>query len=1437
MALKLESKDSLSTLWETACSNYTQETGTALTPPNFPKVSTPSELSSQLESEKEHFADFRMKKRPLFHAMQTILTPFENFGDLISGAVSIAFPPASTIMGAMLLLIRSARRVSDAFDSISALFDKLGYFAQRLDSYRGVPLSEGMKSIIVKVFVTFLNICGVSQSLLSRGSFKARFSKWAKNVLVEDTSIQNLLAELEELTGQEHKMVSAHNLTLTSQALKNTAILLEKSEMENERERMSTLKALLGPVSASGQVYSAINEGRIPGSGKWVEERIREWWDGGEPLLWIRGGPGVGKSYLASKIIGDLAKIGDTVVASFFCKNNDVDLRSFNKALRTLAWQVVVLRSTFAVHAEEFCLKGDPGNTYVVWNKLLLDYFEATPDDSVCFIIDGIDEADSDEQELFFSLLEKTYSNDPERKPPVRVVLLGRDSIGSMLDEHSLDWIHDIEITDRQNKDDLHGYVSQRLQKSKLFRNASDLQDEVVRDICTQAEGLWEWANLVINNVLRCRTKEQIRKVVKTMPKGISAMLHEELQRLGKELSASDMMSDDEGSQIQQLKIILSSVTLAQRPLTVEQLDLILEALLGEEVLNLEDDLRKVYSSLFSLRMPEDDDEDELDGSTVVTLRHSSFYEFFESPSIDTGSIEINRDQAGADFLFVMLYALANFEAPSSNRWLGPLKRYAKRYLPLHLKLADPAKVAPGRRNDISSFLADLFTNESLLNAWMIDSIYRRFLSSLNYHPSTVVSDLGQHWWSCDDRNTANQAAEVVLNWLTPDQRRAFEETAGDDAYPFTVLFSSMVRFCSRLWLCPGDISDEDGFPAALPLLLFAYAEITAAPLTTAGPSEKLKNISVDLRPADILQIAESEGLQRTAMWDARVAQAMLQHHNFEDAVVHFQIALSESDKAPALSKQSLSVIHKHMARAYSELGRHKEALKHLDCVMSADKNPEGPGYGLYGHLGDLLDEARMKHRANLTEKAISTALQAWEKFVAVEAEKPISGDLLLSFFILFSELRQTHRLRAVLDFAFERSRDLIVVKIEGFEGDALATFLIDAMADQAVVMHSILQYTLAAEDTALLDLIASIPEILKESTPDWVNPVALKFWIASVLFDKGRPGEAVQIWCEIATVPDEPGYWWIQHFRTRSLSRLAAVCLYYPQIPFCGDTPAVLAEDDLSEFSLIVSSWLLDSGDIFHAKQLLSEVVRRCIALLSDDAPANDIDAFIVLFEVFLMAMDSDDDLCAAIYLIKAWAEESDDLGLNKDVERDVPTDMSRTLEKIRLADDEAQVQDEDLDDDQAKPFDGWYATEKNLTQCSTCKHEIRSINQWHFCRSCPLTALCHHCYRELQSKPNPTDDHPRGITGKCSPQHTFFYCGEALRQVGRVPKGMVPLVGSDGKRQVVWIDEWKEKLAEKWVGTGTESLKFDDGSLPAWCIHVLPSAQRDRWKKFFKA
>jgi hypothetical protein len=393
-----------------------------------------------------------------------------------------------------------------------------------------------------------------------------------------------------------------------------------------------------------------------------------------------------------------------------------------------------------------------------------------------------------------------------------------------LIDEHSLGWIPEIEIGHEQNKDDLHGYVTQKLQKSKLFRGSPELLDEIVSQICHEAEGLWEWANLVIISVLRCRTKEQILKVVKTVPRGISAMLQQELQRLSRELSLSDGLSDNEGSVdettapgIEQLNILLSFVTLAQKPLTVWHLDIILEIILKEEVLNLDDDIRNVYSSLFATRP--NDDQNFFGGIEVVTLRHSSFYEFFRK-SQDTSPFQVNIDRTEASFIHVFLYPLQEDRTPSSSRTTQDLAEYATQFLPSYLTKAQPAHVGD-LREEISSRLADLFAEERNME-WFVLNEQVQKIDKYDFYPDARLSELGKYYIYTDGPEYMNKRAQRVLDWLLPETQQAFRAYAqssslASDSCPFTVLFSRMVGSWAELWLDPEEIMEDDGRPAFIP--------------------------------------------------------------------------------------------------------------------------------------------------------------------------------------------------------------------------------------------------------------------------------------------------------------------------------------------------------------------------------------------------------------------------------------------------------------------------------------------------------------------------------------------------------------------------------------------------------------------------------------------
>lgn len=1460
------SDDKLSTLWHSACSDYAKETGITLTDEEFPKIHGSEDLSRQLDSEEHNFENFRMKRRPLLHAMQMVVAPFEAWGDLIAGVAATAFPPASSIMGAMLLLVQGARRVSEAFSSITDLFHKLGNFALRLDSYKGVPLSEGMKAIIVNVLVTFLRVCAASQKCLSHGSLRTRLSQWAKNIIVEDTSINSLMSELEELTSQEHLMVSAQGLNLTHQALRNTEELLERDGRKTDRDRLERVKASLNPVSASGQVFSSINANRIPGSGSWIEDRIRTWWQGSQPLLWLHGGPGVGKSHLASKIITDLSTLESSatrppMVAYFFCKNNDVDLRSLNNALRALAWQIATQRPSFAAHAEEFSLKEDPTNSYIVWRKLLVEYFAAAPlDAATCLVIDGIDEAEPEEQEVLFSLLERTFGEDDDvnQRPPLRVVLLSRDLVRPMIDEHSLGWIPEIEVGNEQNKDDLHHYVSQKLQKTKLFRGSPGFQDEIISEISREAEGLWEWANLVIKSVVRCRTKEQIRKVVKAMPRGISAMLRQELQRLSRELSVSD---DDEGSagetaaQIEQLNILLSFVTLAVKPLTVWQLDIILEIILKEEVLNLEDDIRTIYSSLFSTRPNEN--KAARDNTDVVTLRHSSFYEFFKT-SEETGPIHVNIHHTEASFVYVSLFAIKEEDTPTSYRSTQEVLQYAVDFLPSHLMCANFQE--PGNLGkEISNLFADLFTQEQNMK-WLIEDTSQQFYREYSFFPGAQISKLGCYWLDSDTPSTANKKAQLVLDWVLPETLQVFLNHArssdlASDTCPFTVLFSHMVVLWSRLWLDPGDIKEDDGSPEIIPHLLMAYHTLATGNIEIdAGvlkPSESLYGTS-----ETILRVAELQGLQKTPMWHARVAQALRLRWCYKSALGHFQIFLDEHQKSPSFSTLSLFVIHRDMARTLKELGKHRMALSHFELSESLRKDFLGDNkLDDREYIANLLSAAQMKHLAKLPDDALAAADEAFE-FALRNDNEWFRPDLTL-FFVIFLELYQPNRIRSVLDFAFthlQRPSDKQTLYYD------FPTFLLESFTFRPRIMYRVLHHAVTQDDQRYLGIILGIIEKIDTETSEWnvvdskgvvgrieiltweLNNLAeLKYFLATLLFEKGQVKKGIQGWYEVAALSKNLNDWDIKPARNRSICELAALCLSDEDITFAERSPLVLDEDaKYGDICLVISSWLRDHGDVINARNSLRGRVRRCIFLLSDDDPSNDVTAFASLFRTFLTARDSDADIGAALHLIKKNNElrpsSYDNTHSSFEILDDdnAQGDLSKSLDQIQLAD--AKFGHEDADRDDAGEVEIETTTD-HLTECSNCKREIGTFHRWYFCRSCPTKGLCRRCYRQIRPSvlTNPEDTAPsisnKMPTGFCDIQHEFYYTGLHLHPDEKVPQGMVPLVSTTGERQEIWIEEWKDRLAKEWE---TEGFEFD-GGLSAWCSRVLPEPQRTRWATLF--
>ncbi|OBT78713.1 hypothetical protein VF21_02574 [Pseudogymnoascus sp. 05NY08] len=478
-----------------------------------------------------------------------------------------------------------------------------------------------------------------------------------------------------------------------------------------------------------------------------------------------------------------------------------------------------------------------------------------------------------------------------------------------------------------------------------------------------------------------------------------------------------------------------------------------------------------------------------------------------------------------------------------------------------------------------------------------------------------------------------------------------------------------------------------------------------------------------------------------------------------------------------------------------------------------------------------------MKHLAKLPDDALAAVDKAWEHVLQRHDDKRFYPELTL-FFVIFLELYQPHRIRSVLDFAF--------TLFQNSPGKNFKEFVLEWCSYQPRMMYRVLHHAVTRDDQCYVDIISEVIGkidtenserntinslgflgVIEILTWQVTNLAELKYFLATLLFEKGQVSQGIQGWYEVAALSEPPDQWYTEPAQNRSICDLAALCLSDEDIPFAERSPIALDKDaEYSDVCLVISSWLRNHGNVVNARNALRGRVRQCVSLLSDDDPWNDDSAFLGLFKTFLATRDSDADLGAVLYLVQLDNQRKVRMFervrpspsmLHGDSQDNLPESLDRVQLDDAITSNEDTGGDAGLDD--VSGVRSWFCADV-MTECSSCRSQIETSHWWYFCRSCPNKGLCRRCYLQFHSPAlaNPDDAAPstsdKNRLGVCDPQHEFYYTGPYLRSNDLVPE-----------------EEWKDRLAEEWE---TADFEFE-GGLSAWCSRVLPEPQRTRWATFF--
>ena len=578
-----------------------------------PTIRSVEELKMRLDSSNQNFSNFRAKRAGLFGSLSAMLKPVELVGEVVTGATSEVFPATQSIFSAVMFLVNAANNVSTTYDSIQELFDQLRDFTSRLNVYLQHQMSPALREKVVEIFSALFEVLVIATKQVRRGRVKSYF----RNLFGADSPVADALDKLQKLTLGEERQVLADTYGGVSQINTKTDRVESLVKQVNEnvqelrseyKERTSVvhqdkLREVLEPSPFPEDFYNSFDKCRVPGTGDWLLEDsgLKSWIEGDTRYLWLSGAPGVGKSFLATRLI-TWANDKLSPSAYFYFRSNNPETRSVLQALRDVAYQ---LSESDAFYGKQIVKKvhsaEDIKTIPSAFRKLFIEPFQDdTRGRSLHVFLDGIDEAEAGEIEDFLSQLGpgEDKSRLSEGRSKVYFALVGRsymsDIVSSYLDppnkEQTLTTIH---VTPDRNAKDVRAYIEDGVNNSRILsRSGADLRKEVIETMEKRVDGLFILAKFMLADVDRKRRPTSILKSLESFPKEINGVLNTTLVNL------SNTITEEEAEDLNEM---LRWTVCAEQALTMEQLEAALILAFGDPPFRFEDSLRGQYACFFEL--------------------------------------------------------------------------------------------------------------------------------------------------------------------------------------------------------------------------------------------------------------------------------------------------------------------------------------------------------------------------------------------------------------------------------------------------------------------------------------------------------------------------------------------------------------------------------------------------------------------------------------------------------------------------------------------------------------------------------------------------------------------------------------------------------------------------------------------------------------------
>jgi len=626
-------------LWNEALREYANETRRQLpaeTVSAVGNISSVDDIAELVEVSGFKFSRFRSERERLWSVLASFVAPISTIARIgVTPSSTADFGTASSaVLGAVVHLVKSCEGVSDAYDWIEQVFQELQDFSERLGQYTSSIVDAALRHKIIAILATMLKVIGRSEHLIQ----KRRFRQYLRVAFLgKDQVTKQLIDDLNKLLSREQRYIQGAIYASTQRTEESVRTISDKftefaRKTEDNQSRdhgEKQMRETLCDASAWDDVEETFIRNKralLKGTGTWLQEEplYQRWMNHDTHLLWLFGGPGVGKSFLSTSIVkhllGQPAPKNDMPidsVAYFFVKENNANLQNANIIVKTLAWQIANSDPDFRRHAIDLCRKRS--RTFTAedsWQNLFLGYYLASEHKATrraSIVLDGLDEATTETRRTVFRLIKRlSLLQRSSSSSSIRVAIVGRKSLQGDVYFERLEKVSFIEVSRHKNRDDINTYIKKRLEEVQVLRElrrkrpngakrANREGSKILKKVSETANGVFLWAKLLLDSLA-----DKDLKRIEAILENPSSSLDEMISSIFRRIAGDDAIDQDV------IRRILLFVTHSWRPLLFGELNIV--ASLPEQKPNylLWKHMRGSLSSVFGLKFPHNRDPDAL---------------------------------------------------------------------------------------------------------------------------------------------------------------------------------------------------------------------------------------------------------------------------------------------------------------------------------------------------------------------------------------------------------------------------------------------------------------------------------------------------------------------------------------------------------------------------------------------------------------------------------------------------------------------------------------------------------------------------------------------------------------------------------------------------------------------------------------------------------